>query len=406
MNAIRPRSVVVSWEELEDIVLAQPGRQDMRRKTLEYLWNWCRCGVFVRVSKGRLVAFVPFANQDFRNSWNLRDLLPTDKSDWPEEARVSGALEPERWWCNAGVLCTQAGPDVWSTTLLPDFAIFFDKAAKSIPHLDVEVFLNKRDFPNVRIDGADPYGATFFGKTEQIVEPNELLPVLSCFVGSSFADIPVPLVQDYITNEWQPLWNSWEDFERDWETRAPCAIFRGSATGCGCTPELNPRLALFEMAASDPYFDVRITGRNRRIRKHPNDQCLRTLPRSDHIERVDWLTLDEQRRRCRFAICIEGHSAAGRLASLLRHGFLVFLIRTVVAPANSLYYTEWLKDGQDIVRCRLEQLPRVVRFYADRPSLSAHIAWNATKFYSRWLVPAALEEHLIEVLQRVCLRNA
>lgn len=403
MEAIRPHSVVTSWSELEDLVLAPPGRKEARRKTLEYLWKWCRCGVFVRVSQGRLVAFVPFANQGFQNNWGLRDLLPANKNDWPQEAQATGALDPESWWCNAGILCTQAGPDVWSTSLFSEFAALFDGAAQWSPHLDAEVFLNKRDFPNVRLDGADPYGATFFGKTERVVNPEELLPVLSCFVGSAFADIPIPLAQDHATEEWFPLWTSWKDFEEDWQRRAPRAIFRGSATGCGCTPELNPRLALLEMTASDPYFDVRITGRNSRIRKHPEEQALRTLPRAEHRERSDWLTLEEQQKLCRFAICIEGHSATGRLAALLRHGFLVFLIDTVVAPANTLYYTEWLRDKEHVVRCRLEQLPEAVRHYADQPRLSARIAWKATRFHTSWLVPSAIEEQLALTLQQAAV---
>ena len=411
---IRPNEVFTVWDELETLILAPPGlNREARQRTLEYLWTWCRCGVYVRIAEGRLVSFIPFANPNFINNWGLRELLPANREDWPAEAIALGALEPEKWWCNAGVLCTQVfDPDeIWSTTLFPEFAALFANAAWWVPpQVDVEVFLNKRDFPNVRHDGKDPYGATFFGKLEQVVAPSSLLPppssvvesvhllpVLSCFVGPDFADVPIPLAQDHAREDWYPLWASKEEFERDWALRAPRAIFRGSATGCGCSSQLNPRLALLEMTASDTtHFDVRITGRNQRIRKHPNEQALRCLPRAQHRERDDWLTMDQQRVRCRFAICIEGHSATGRLAELLRNGFLVFLIKTVVAPANTLFYTDWLVEGRHVVRCRLEELPRLVRRYASyaHSRAATDIAWEATRFHARWLVPTELEKQL------------
>lgn len=406
---IRPNEVFTSWDELETLILASPGsHREARQRTLEYLWTWCRCGVYVRVAEGRLVAFIPFANPDFSNNWGLRELLPANKEHWPAEAMAHGALEPEKWWCNAGVLCTQVfEPDeVWSTTLFPEFARLFESAAWWVPsQVDVEVFLNKRDFPNVRRDGKDPYGATFFGKLERVAPVERfLLPVLSCFVGPDFADVPIPLAQDHATEDWYPLWRSKDEFVTDWFLRTPRAIFRGSATGCGCSSQLNPRLALLEMTATDThYFDVRITGRNQRIRKHPDDQALRCLPRAHHRERDDWLTMDEQRLRCRFAICIEGHSATGRLSALLRNGFLVFLIETVAAPANTLFYTDWLVEGHHVVRCRLEELPRLVRKYASAAYSRAalDIAWEATRFHARWLVPAELEKQLGRTLIQI-----
>lgn len=418
-SLVRPDRVATLWADAEELILSLPGHRRARHLTLEYLWTWCRCGVYVHVSAGRLVAFIPFANTNFRNNWGLRKLLPAHRARWPREALQPGALEPEHWWCNAGVLSTQAVPgNAWSTVLFPEFVRLFSAAAARAPDIDAEVFLNKRDFPNVRLDGADPYGATFFSDgddelTTPVVRPGALLPVLSCFVGSDFADVPIPLAQDHSVgvNGSAPIWGSRRDFDYAWGTRAPKAIFRGSATGCGCTPLLNPRLALLELCGPgsehEDLFDVRITGRNARIRKHPGHPRLCCLPRASHRERDDFITLDEQRRRCRFAICIEGHSAAGRLAALLRHGFLVFLVGTEVAPADELFFTHRLVHRWNVVRCRLSDLPRAVQFYAssDGAEEAAHVAWEATLFYARWLVPDALEEELAKTLRATSVKD-
>lgn len=410
MEAVRPSEVVTSWAELETLVLGQPdGRPEARRRTLEYIWTWCRCGVYLRVTGGQLIAFVPFANTEFRNTWNLRAFLPSRQDRWPAEALQPGALDPDSWWCNAGILCTQPGPEVWSTVLFPEFAAFFSAAARLAPDVDCEGFLNKRDFPNVRVDGADPYGATFFGRRGQVVHPEGLLPVFSCFVGDLFADVGIPLAQDHAAaDRGAPVWSSRELFDHDWGARRPVAVFRGSATGCGCSEQRNPRLALLRLVGPRSehagFFDVCITGRNARIRKHPSEGSLRVLPPARRHERRDFLPLEEQRRRCRFAIYIEGHSATGRLAALLRNGFLVFLVETVVAPADKLFFTDWLEDRRHVVRCRLGELPAVVRYYATDLTGSreaAEIAWEGVLFHARWLAPRALEEHLAATLRLV-----
>lgn len=405
---VRPNAVLTSWPELERLVVQGISKQkESCSKTLRYIWNWCRCGVYVRVAHGRVEAFVPFANPAFENRWNLRTLLPQRWQQWPDEAKLPNALPPERWWCNAGVLCTQMGSEVWSTALFPEFLDMLEASATRAPETEVEFFLNKRDFPNVRKDGADPYGATFFGQLENVVNPRALLPVLSCFVGDLFSDVAIPLAQNHAADG-RPLWESQEAFELDWKGRQPKAIFRGTATGCGCTSALNPRLALLELVGpgttDSAYFDVCLTGRNGRIRKHPEEKVLRSLPRARHQERANFLSLEEQRKRCRFAICIEGHSAAGRLSDLLQNGFLVFLVNTVVAPANEMFYTRLLKHGRDVVCCSLEELPGMVRHYATDPEAyrdAMKIAWNATRFHQKYLVPSALETYLAEVLVKL-----
>jgi hypothetical protein len=271
---------------------------------------------------------------------------------------------------------------------------------------DVEVFLNKRDFPNVRLDGGDPYGSTFFANVvsprfiTKIIDPKRLLPILSSYTGTEFADVPFPLVQDYEGPE--PRDETREEFDVRWDGRRPRAVFRGSVTGCGTLNSNNPRLALVELlgpgtvASESGLFDVNLTGRNRRLRKHPEDTYLRTLPKATKNERLNFMTM-EQQTECRFAIYVEGHSAASRLGRLLREGFLVFAIKTWTAPADALFFFQWLVDRKHLIWCDIEDLPSLVRYYAtvaDGKNEARRIAWEATRFHAVHLTREAIETYV------------
>ena len=397
--------VIVDWDILFQLAFRRrPSAVDEDRfwYTLSYLWHVCRCGILVRVVDGTLDTFIPFANRTFRNNWKVARHLPWNKRDWPAEAVSRLALPPEHWWCNAGLLSTACGPYVWGTSFLPEFAACLQASAARIPDVDTEFFLNKRDFPNVRTDGRDPYGATFFGQTHTAVDLGRLLPVLSAYTGSEFADIPMPLMQDYCAFAPSFPWSNFDTFKADWETRQTAAVFRGSVTGCGTTPLNNPRLALDMMVRSleetgDPaarLFDVRLTGRNSRLRKHPRDSQIRVLPRAETEEKRSFMSIEEQRRRYKYAIYVEGHSAASRMGALLEAGFLVFAVDTVSAPADRLFYWDKLIDGVHFVRCCLADLPMVVQQYADCENQGVELAWAATNFREEHLSPDAIEAYV------------
>ena len=72
------------------------------------------------------------------------------------------------------------------------------------------------------------------------------------------------------------------DIVTDWNKKIPTAIFRGSATGCGITPETNQRLKVAELSeiwSKDnnynknnkidgiPYLNAGVVGWNRRDKK-------------------------------------------------------------------------------------------------------------------------------------------
>ncbi len=396
-----------SWPRLLEALGPRPSRAALA--TLTYVWDWCRAGVYVRVAKGAVVALVPFRNPRFRNRWDLRRRLP---QPWPWEARTG--LPPESWWCNAGLLCTRAcepGPGAArgaGVSSVLNFGDLLATAARLAPEADCEFLLNKRDAPLVRHDGLDPYGATYFG-TRDVAVTEPLLPVLSQYGGAAFADELLPVLADYADAPPGDAFPSKAAFLEAWEARRPVAVFRGSATGCGCDERTNPRLGLLALARALPpeeaaFLDVRLTGRNGRLRKHPGDPGLHVAPRAEEDERRHFLSLDEQ-ARCRLALYVEGYSAASRLGELLRRGFAVIMVETVSAAADQTFFTPWLRHGVHLVRCPLAEVPAVARRLAEDPAGSAELAWRGVLFHRRHLRPPALERRVAQLLLRMTERR-
>jgi len=318
-------------------------------------------------------------------------------------------------------MCTRhdglTGGLIWGTSFLKEYVELLSNAARLLDaDTDVSFFVNKRDFPNVRIDGADPYGMTFFANVapmrliRKVIEARDLLPVCSGYTGALFADVPFPLIQDYIGP--QPRNETKEEFESRWDSRLSCAVFRGSATGCGTTRSNNPRLALVSnfgpgtQAAASGLFDVKITGRNKRLRKHPEESYLKVLPPA-HNEKHNWMTMEEQ-VKYRFAIYVEGHSAASRLGRLMREGFVILAVKTWVAPADELFFSRWLQNYHHLVWCTMDELPSILDYFVNTETgrrRAKEIAWNAVQFHKENLTTQAIQQYVANIMHDFANRS-
>ena len=78
-----------------------------------------------------------------------------------------------------------------------------------------------------------------------------------------YADLAMPTWEDWARVQSQEgIWfpkscrDYNEKFNKDWDTKMPIAVFRGGTTGCGTTPETNPRLKIAQMAAKQNPEDI------------------------------------------------------------------------------------------------------------------------------------------------------
>ena len=101
-----------------------------------------------------------------------------------------------------------------------------------IKDTDIELFINRRDFPLLTRDETEPYNNIWDGTNIPLISHNypNYIPILSMATGNRYADIAIPTWEDW--TRVQTLNNIWfpdscrdynEDFNKDWDTKIPTA---------------------------------------------------------------------------------------------------------------------------------------------------------------------------------------
>ena len=203
-----------------------------------------RCGIYVMIRQGEVKMFVPFVNDEYRNTYAHR----LNKFDAPRGSSGSGGgpngpmkayyahkwkkysrrenIIPDRsqWWANANILCnehnaepggTAADSNWWGDSHLAQLRDMLEslcaRARKrrgsgggggaGLPGLpDVEFFINKRDHPQLKRDLTEPYDFIFApGASPAIPRARfgSFAPIFSYYCGDAFADLPLPLSEDW-----------------------------------------------------------------------------------------------------------------------------------------------------------------------------------------------------------------
>jgi hypothetical protein len=314
--------------------------------SLRYMFFHMRCGIYVLIVGGRLAMFAPFANPEYVNNFDMESVVPALYAS--QKARALRAPEEQllpqkQWWTNAGgILCNVMPPEVWGQYMLPEHLRFLESIA---PHVhDCEFILNKRDHPQLRRDRREAYAHCFRGNPPLLpaeYRGSPMLRVLSGYTGPQFEDVPWPLPCDLalLSTPEAPSAPA-----AVWEARAPLAIFRGSSTGA--FPR-NVRMDLCELSLTHPgHLDAGITSKSTRDRLV--NGCVVCVPVPEHL-RKPRLTMAQQAQRCKYAVYVEGHSAASRYLELMLHRFVIIRVGTRHAPADRLWYFDQLQPGVDHV---------------------------------------------------------
>lgn len=391
--------------------------------TFNYLFHKFKKGIFIKIKNGELGVFLPFSKKNFVNEWHRQirinpkygDLQGFIKYIQTEEGRRFNPRSVNKFidgWYSNNCLLRYEFPisegDSNNTNMSDMFRTLC--AERKIP--DLELFVNRRDFPLLKRNGTEPYNHIFDSDNVPLVSHNysQYCPILSMVSNSDFADIAIPTGDDWARVSYKEGKYFTRFCKRDftvnptpWNERKSVAVFRGSSTGHGTTMDTNPRLKLAYLSSLGeidddglPFLDAGITSWNLRPRKICGEKYLQTI----EIEKLPFglitpLTPQEQ-TNYKYAINVDGHVCAYRLSLELESNTCILLVNS----KYKLWYRDMLKPFVHYVPIKedLSDLIEKIKWCKENDEQCSTIAKNARKFALKYLTKNGILDYLQNLL--------
>lgn len=276
-------------------------------------------------------------------------------------------------------------------------------------------------------------------------------PILSFFVGKSFADVPFVTTDDWETATGRVFPPQHGDLRSEanrqraqvpWAERTPTAFFRGKPTGAGVDAATNQRIRLATLssawatpasaAASSsapssrygagnpvdgvPFLDAGLSGWNARDQKMQNCPMTFIKHASLGIRKASFVPMYEQ-ARFKYHIYVDGHCAAMRYASMMPLGAVILKVESTT-KADSMWYFPLLKPfdfrapagGADpkgdhiLVRPDCSDLAEVIEWCKRNDEACQRIAANSLALYERLVSKNGQMDYIQLVLHEIASR--
>ena len=371
--------------------------------TLNYYWSKMKTGIFVRIKNNKLFNFILMYNINYTNDFDIKNMDEFMKS-LPSHKKSQLSPDVTTWHATNCLLRTEKKSNDKDPTegYLPQF---YDMLVETCSHRKVNdcmFFMTRKDFPHLRKDWKESFDSIYGDADLKPPYKNAtFIPVVSQSTTVNHADFPFPTGDDwesickqkkFASNSYQGITctnNSVKLNPPLWEQRKVEFIWRGQGTGCGNTPETNPRMKLHQYMENDsiPGLNAYITRYTDRIKGVQKEDGL-------HIEYLgktkEQNTMPmEQQMTCKFIINVEGNSAAYRFGPLLELGFCILNIDSVYTlwfepMIQKLSITDPNISQAHCIRVRhdLSDLAEVVQWCKDHDDICKQISINAMTFYS------------------------
>ena len=397
--------------------------------TFRYIFHKFKKGIFVKIADNQLVVFLPFAKRAFYNEWSGQIKLPPGiESPWNfisqefHKYRSSRGyprrefpikeynIDMNKWYGNNCLIRYDKSEGDTNNNIIRDMLKTLCKE-RTVP--DIEFFINRRDFPILKRNNTEAYNHIWDGKKVPLVshEYAQYSPILSMATAPEFADIATPTYEDWarirsFENIFFPRSCKdyrWE-FNHEWNTKIPQAVFRGTSTGCGVTPETNMRLKVAKMSAEGvgppttglwelPYLDAGITQWNTRYRKLEGNPHLQT----QDVDSFGFGLVPElnpqQQSNYKYIININGHVSAFRLSLEMNMGSVILMVDSEYEIWFKKFLKPWnIKSSGDVgdenyipIDWDLGNLLETIQWCRDNDEKCAKIAENSVEFYRKFL---------------------
>ena len=387
--------------------------------TFRYIFNKFKKGIFIKILNNELKVFLPFSNANFINEWSHK-ISKVDMNIFKYASENEGRIFNEKsvndfkntWYAN-NCLIRYEFPIHEGDTNVSNIKNMLDELCNKRILPDIELFLNRRDFPIITNNYCEPYYDLWDSYNHSLVSHKyeKYTPILSMSKTNNFADVLIPTHEDWARiqskeNKW--FCKSYRGCDIDnsntkWEDKISIAVFRGSSTGKGITIETNQRLKiahlsyLKEIDNDDnlPYLDAGITKWNLRVKKLMNESELKVtdinkLP----FSLIPSLTFEEQ---CiyKYIIHIDGHVSAFRLSSELSMNSVILLVES----EWKIWYSHLLKPYVHYIPVRkdLSNIYRQIKWCKNNDDKCKQISINARKFYETYLQ----KDGILDYMQKI-----
>lgn len=381
--------------------------------TFKYLFYKFKKGLFVRISNNMLETFLPFSNVHYCNEFShLIRVEPRYTGSTPQKQvenfirstsriKKNFKIKPlQQWVANNALVRYDENEGDNNVVILQHF---LTTLCQERPVPDIEFFLNRRDFPLLTRDGTEPYHH-FFGSSTPLVSHSyeSYAPIFSCSTQDRYADVAFPTYEDWARATYQKTGqcfpNSWREYKPivpcSWSSKKPMAVFRGSSTGVGVTPQTNQRLRALELAHQFPQLlDVGITKWNTRPRKNEACPTLQTI-QLERMPLASPLTLQQQ-SLFKYILHCEGHVAAYRLSYELSSGSVILLAQS----SWKTWYSHLLQPYKHYipVNADLSNLVDQIQWCIQHDDECEKIAQHALDFYTTHLD----QDAILDTMQRL-----
>jgi hypothetical protein len=477
-NVYKSPETTAVWQDIHDrlqLGVHQTTNAVSTLHTLQYLFYHMKCGIFVMIRNRKLRIFAPFVNANFRNKWGDTLVIEGDGSLDAYYTQKNGryreeSIEPDKfkWWANGNIICNElAKPEdeqhmqYWGDHFLAPLRDMLAEACRLRNIPDCEFFLNKRDYPQLKINllqdargvPVEPYGFIWDRDDRDPLQDVPLspthkystyAPIVSFYAAAKdrFADIPWPSSEDWeaacglvfpntfihkkhedghITFDNPPRDLFTEDnfrkFQRDWDdNRIPTAFFRGTATGGGTTIHNNQRLKLAhlshlwkdddEKGGSQPFLDAALVGWNLRDKKVASSPMTFLRPHNFPFSagKHNFTPIYEQ-SRYKYLVYVDGHCAACRYGFMMRLGSVILKVESAQV-ADRMWYFPLLQPYEDHIpiRADLSDLEEKIRWCRQNDDTCRKIGENAKAFYQKYVAREALLDYVEMVCRQISSR--
>lgn len=382
--------------------------KNLKRKsiidTFNYMFYHIRMGIYVYIKNNRLHHFIPFQNLNYKNNWSSKikfkknmtfDEYYKEKEKYLKKKDNSLETDITKWSANN---CLMGN---WTENEVGDMGWYelrdmINLACTEHKVNDCIFFINRRDHPVLTPNRMEPYFHIFDNLTTPLTDHNydKYVPIASFSKNKNFADILIPNYADWrnVTGELYPTQcvdMEKDDINKEWEKKIAKAIFRGSATGCGTTPEDNQRINLAKMSKefskdskTKNLMDAGLVGKNLRDKKFMGKKLDFFRFKDYDLMYSERKSMNEQ-SNYKYIIHVDGHVSAYRLGKELSLGSTILKVDSLFD--YKLWFTNHLQSGKHFLPINkdLSNLKQAIKWCKSHDKECKDIAKNANKMYNR-----------------------